>query len=195
MTLIKADFSPEIILPDHREVQCPGRIDSPLPDDGLPRITPEGIRILSEGMRGDFTRWKWGIGNHPLEMPRDHLRNAVIHAMKDEPHFTVGFWTGNTFPQVKHTSFAPTCSFDRVDTGEIEPGRFDSVEDDPLGHLRWGEIVYLGSDDFWEHFPLAVGSAYLWKRKHEKEERNVCREPRGAGTLEAWFDERGRRMG
>ncbi len=124
--------------------------DCPLPDDGFPRITTEGVAILREGLAGDFTRWLWGIGNHPLEIPLRETRNLVIRAMKDEPHFYATFWFGHYYPQTKkYKVLTPWFCFDQLDTylSEHSPEEYtDTV------HLRqtsdyWSDLTILMNDN------------------------------------------------
>ena len=103
------------ILPDHRRnydwnaERIPKR-------DGFPRITSEGVEILKKGLRGDFSRWVWGIGNHPLELPTEHTCNLSIHAEDEQPHFFASFWYGKAYPQTKkHMVLTPWFCFDQLD--------------------------------------------------------------------------------
>ena len=116
-----AAWTGETILPDTQETQLARTADDfggcPLPRDGLPRITQEGIAILAEGLRGDFHRWRWSIGNHPLELPCEHVSNLRIAAMKDEPHYVAHAYTGKEFPLTYHNMvMVPWFVFDKLDT-------------------------------------------------------------------------------
>lgn len=103
-----------IIPPTEKKTQYVMDYDkSTLPADGFPRITSEGVEILKEGLRGDFSRWRWSIGNHPLEMPAEHVRNLIIRTMSDRPHFYAEFWFGPRFPVTKRNRvLAPYVVFD-----------------------------------------------------------------------------------
>lgn len=133
--------SGEIILPpvDREHTQFPtdyGGEDNPLPDDGFPRITSEGVKILIEGIRGDFSRWCWGIGNHPIELPARCVRNLTVRCMKDELHFIARFYYGTHYPQTtKYQNLAPDFVFDKVD--------------DMMGYTDRTSIRLLQSADYW----------------------------------------------
>lgn len=161
------EWTAEIILPDnpnsYDNMCLADKYPNPLPNDGLPRITLEGLDILAEGLRGDFHRWRWGIGNHPLEMPVEHLRNMTIHCMKDEPHFIASFWFGTVYPVVGYRNMTPWVPFDTLDLQQSQ-----YREEHP-------DTVKLGdSEDWWAHISVQVGDAYLWddkaRRKWAKED-------------------------
>lgn len=151
-----AAFNGEIVLPEDQRTQYSMDFDdrehdNPLPRDGLPRITSEGLAILLEGLRGDFHRWKWSIGNHPLELPAGTVRNAFIRAMEDEPHFLADTWTGHKWPNTKHNHRAmPTFPFDEVDTM--------SVYTEPQGHINLRQ-----SSDYWASAPIFIDDIELWE--------------------------------
>ena len=150
-----SEWTSEIILPEDQGTQYAFEYENkcPLPRDGLPRITLEGIEILSEGLRGDFHRWRWGIGNHPLEMPLEHIRNLTIHCMKDEPHFMASFWFGE-FPQVNYRVMTPWVPFDTLDRRITQ-----YADKDP-------ETIHLAaSQDWWMHISVQVGDNFLWTPK------------------------------
>lgn len=174
----------EVRLPEDPRAQWWSESDAknPLPKDGLPRITREGIIILYEGLKGDFRRWRQGIGNHPLEMPLEHIRNITIHAEKNRPHFVARVWYGD-FPVVKYRVLAPLVPFDTMDTGVTQ-----YTPEDP-------ETITLGSSDCWLRIPVAVDDNLLWDRTalktdeaDEDEPEDHCRanKPRN-GTLDAWM--------
>ena len=122
----------------------------PLPRDGFPRITAEGVKILIEGLRGDFTRWRWSIGNHPLEFPYEHIMNGRICAMKDQPHFVAHLWTGPRYPSTKRNrDMVPWYCFDEVDTN-VSPSYPKELAD---------TIRLTNSADHWMHAAILVGDA------------------------------------
>lgn len=147
MTKITADFSAGIILPPRGRnylEEYSLDIKNPLPEDGFVRITEEGAKILAEGLRGDFSRWAWGIGNHPIIFPSwSHARNLRITAMDDRPHFQAQFWYGSHFPQTKHYQvMAPSFTFDTLDFHE---------EYDPRTSVTLGQ-----SSDYWAHLGILL---------------------------------------
>lgn len=188
------EWTAEIILPDSQTQQYFNEYEeiNPLPNDGLPRITLEGLDILAEGLRGDFHRWRWGIGNHPLEMPLEHIRNMTIHSMKDEPHFIVSFWYGTEYPIVGYRNMTPWVPFDILDLQQTQY----RIEHPDTISLR-------NSGDFWFHISVQVGDAYLWDEKarrkwakntpreddsDEDEPEDYCEPERPKnGTLDAWM--------
>ena len=185
----------EIILPDNPNSydNMMGKYDdrNPLPNDGLPRMTSEGIEILAEGLRGDFHRWRWGIGNHPLEMPVEHIRNLTIHCMKDEPHFMAAFWFGE-YPIVNYRACTPWIPFDTLDRMHTQ------YHEGPTTNIQ-----LRSSADYWFYIPVQIDSNYLWDEKarakwarraecedepDEDEPEDPC-EPEGPrnATLDAWM--------
>lgn len=189
MTYYTAAFNGEIIPPEDQRTQYSMDFedrehDNPLPRDGLPRITSEGLAILLEGLHGDFHRWKWSIGNHPLELPAGTVRNVQIRAMKDEPHFLADTWTGLKWPKTKHNYRAmPTFFFDEVDTM--------SVYNEPHGY-----IMLCQSSDHWAGAPIFIDDIELWEdgpADDEEELVDCCTpapEPAKAltfATLDAWM--------
>lgn len=140
------EWPDEVVLPaiDARNTWSPcDPYSAELPADGFPRITGEGVEVLKEGMHGDFTRWAWGIGNHPMELPSKYLRNCHIRAMKDRPHFYIGFWYGLHYPQTKRNLvLTPWYCFDQLDLNE-------SVTDRTTIALRQ-------SSDYWSHLSLLL---------------------------------------
>ena len=192
----RARFDGEVQFPTDQRMQYFHEPTDRLPRDGLPRITMEGLAILTEGLRGDFSRWRWSIGNHPLEVPAEHVSNIQIRAMKDEPHFIARFWYGPAFPQVNYAVLAPDYIFDEVDTMTLG-------EDDP-------ERIYLRQEaDPWAHCPVMIEDNMLWTERDRS--RFARAEPAGApqsdeededeaqegapaqmpaqGTLDAWMEE------
>lgn len=183
-----AAFNGEIKLPTDRRTQYFAITDeeNPLPKDGLPRITSEGLEILKEGLRGDFSRWMWAIGNHPLEVPGKHLRNCIIRAMKDEPHFIAELWTGSRWPATKHNVRAITeyC--------------FDELDD--MGNEYRTEPVYYvklrQTSDYWAGAPIFVDDLELWENGTAVEDEDddgmvecpvVRKDPEPICTLDAWM--------
>lgn len=89
-----------------------------LPHDGYPRISSEGIELLSKGLDGDFSGWdRVPYLNHPNVLPDRCLSNAIIRAT-DEGHFTLSVWFGNALPLVKGMHMEPHIVFDRLDRME-----------------------------------------------------------------------------
>ena len=188
-TTAPKEWPAEIILPEDQRTQYAWDYESQLPKDGLPRMTLEGIEILAEGLRGDFHRWRWGIGNHPLEMPQEHLRNITIHAMKDRPHFMAAFWFGTDYPIVNYRVCTPRAPFDTLDRMITKY----HTEPPTSVHLR-------SSADYWQYVPVQIGDNLLWDDKarakwapgttepDEDEPEDYCEasSPRN-GTLDAWM--------
>lgn len=117
--------------------------DRLLPNDGFPRITSEGAEILCEGLTGDFSHWRWGIGNHPLEMPLEHLNNCCIRSTIEGDHFLAVVWTGLHYPlTTKSSSVAPSFSFDRVDMHDVFSPRMN--------------ITLCQKGDFWPRVSLLL---------------------------------------
>lgn len=187
--IYRAEFDGEVRLPEDQRTQYFFNGPRPLPADGLPRITAEGIRILVEGLRGDFRRWRWGIGNHPLQMPYEHTRNLYITAMKDRPHFLAAFYYGDKYPQVKYIVMTPRYPFDMVDTYT------NTEEESSTG-------IYLRqSADPWAYVSIQVGDANLWtdreKARFTKDAQSCEEEPAedpedipsaNGCTLDAWME-------
>ena len=145
-----AHFESAITLPDSHSIQSFIQLNdekiNPLPKDGLPRITTEGVEILKEGLRGDFSRWVWSIGNHPLEIPDRCVRNLIIRAMNDRPHFIAEFWSGNRFPKTKHLpNLLPYYCFDVLDTLVTE------YHTEPIYRIHLKQ-----SADYWAHIPILI---------------------------------------
>lgn len=90
-----------------------------LPADGFPRISSEGIRLLVAGLAGDFTGWERHPTNHPLEIPREHVRNCAICADPVKMHFICTTWYGSQYPRLDGAGMAPRVEFDAVDLKEI----------------------------------------------------------------------------
>lgn len=91
-------------------------VECSLPHDGFPRITSEGAEIVYEGLCGNFSRWAWGIGNHPLEVPIEHTSNVRICATEQGDHFVCHAYTGMHYPQTtKNQSLIPWFVFDKID--------------------------------------------------------------------------------
>lgn len=148
-----AQFEGAIIPPIDSRTQYFAITDegNPLPKDGLPRITTEGLEILKEGLRGDFSHWVWSIGNHPLELPGKHMRNLIIRAMDDEPHFIAEFWTGSRYPKTKHNVRAlPNYCFDEIDDMGTE------YRTEPIYYIKLCQ-----SFDFWSGAPIFVDNIEL----------------------------------
>ena len=168
--IYRAQFDGEPLLPEDQRTQYPWDTgDNPLPQDGLPRITSEGMSILLEGLRGDFRRWCWGIGNHPLQMPNKHTRNLYITAMKDRPHFLAKFYYGDRFPRVGYMIFTAYSPFDTVDTYTTEEGASSSG------------IRLCQAADHYAAVPVQVDDANIWEAP----------EPQGAprrDILDAWLE-------
>lgn len=147
--MVDAGFEGEVKLPVDQRTQYFWEPGDRLPRDGLPRITAEGVKLLAEGLRGDFSGWRWAIGNHPLELPSEHVSNFQVRAMKDRPHFLAKFWYGDTFPAVKYHVLTPSYAFDMLDTM--------TVWDEPATciHLR-------SRSDPWAYCPVVVDDNLLW---------------------------------
>ena len=170
----EVSFGEEVKLPIDQVTQYSHEDHGNLPEDGLPRITTEGIQILIEGMHGDFSRWRWGIGNHPLEMPSEHIRNILIRADKDTPHFIAEHWTGDTFPSVKYKVLAPYYSFDQLDTMQSE------FATDPPEN-----IVLRQSHDWWTRVSVCIDDKCLWTER----ERNRFKGTSGPADYDGEDDE------
>lgn len=183
--IYEASFDPaDIIQPEDLRTQYYPEQPSPLPQDGLPRITAEGMEILLEGMRGDFHRWRWSIGNHPFQLPYEHARNILINAMKERPHFIARFWYGPDYPQVKYRVLTPAYSFDRVDTLTIGEDPVESI------HLRQAA-------DYWNHVPVQIGDYSIWTEADRNRFKTAApldvdepeeEPPRSGCTLDAWME-------
>ena len=92
--------------------------ECPLPDDGFPRITSEGVRLLQAGLTGDFTGWVKRPANHPMEIPSEHVRNCGFHANPESMHFIATVWFG-PYPRLDGECMAPHIEFDAIDLKEI----------------------------------------------------------------------------
>ena len=207
MTILTASFDGPVTLPTYSrsyENICTREDDRGigLPNDGIPRISTEGAEILIEGLHGDFSRWCWGIGNHPLEIPVRHVRNLHIRAMKDEPHFIASFYCGHDYPiTIKNQVLTPNFCFDQVDTMRIEPGRFEASETDPYNHIAWGDSIHLRqSADFWAYAPIMLDDNGILRTRgvieetdEEDEGMEECpvrieHAPRATASLDAWME-------
>jgi len=89
-----------------------------LPCDGFPRITSEGIRLLRQGLAGNFEGWERYPTNHPMEVPRSQLRNCAICADPKTMHLYCTAWFGYEFPVLGGTLMAPRVPFDAIDLKE-----------------------------------------------------------------------------
>lgn len=154
MTIYKAspNFDESLKLPDAQETEYYDSESSSLPKDGLPRISKEGMEILIEGLQGDFSRWSWGIGNHPLHIPYAHTQNVIIDAMKDRPHFIAKFWFGENYPQVNYCVMVPWFCFDEVDTYTLREDEINRI------HLRQ-------STDCWASATLQIDDCNIWTQR------------------------------
>lgn len=154
MTIYKAspNFDESLKLPDTQETEYYDSESSSLPKDGLPRISKEGMEILIEGLQGDFSRWSWGIGNHPLHIPYTHTQNVIIDAMKDRPHFIAKFWFGENYPQVNYCVMVPWFCFDEVDTYTLREEEINRI------HLRQ-------STDCWASATLQIDDCNIWTQR------------------------------
>ena len=152
-----AAFNGKIVLPEDQRTQYSMDFedrehDNPLPRDGLPRITSEGLAILLEGLRGDFHRWKWAIGNHPLELPAGCARNFFVRAMEERPHFIAEFWTGLKWPRTKTNVRAmPHYCFDEVDD------MVSKYATEPRAYITLRQTA-----DHWAYAPVYVDAIELW---------------------------------
>lgn len=153
MTIYKAppNFDESLKLPDRQDTEYYDE-GSSLPKDGLPRISKEGMEILIEGLQGDFSRWSWGIGNHPLHIPYTHTQNVIIDAMKDRPHFIAKFWFGENYPQVNYCVMVPWFCFDEVDTYTLREDEINRI------HLRQ-------STDCWAFATLQIDDCNIWTQR------------------------------
>lgn len=89
-----------------------------LPHDGFPRITLEGIRLLKQGMAGDFEGWLTIPANHPREIPAEEVSNCSISADPETMHFIVTAWHGMEYPKLHGIGMAPAVEFDKLDLKE-----------------------------------------------------------------------------
>lgn len=89
-----------------------------LPRDGFPRITSEGIRLLRQGLAGNFEGWERYPTNHPMEVPRSHLSNCAICADPTTMHFYAVVWFGHGCPKLHGIVMAPQICFDAVQLNE-----------------------------------------------------------------------------
>lgn len=153
MTIYKASsyFDESLKLPDRQDTEYYDDRSS-LPKDGLPRISKEGLKILIEGLQGDFSHWSWGIGNHPLHIPYIHTQNVIIDAMKDQPHFIAKFWFGEHYPQVNYIVMTPWFCFDEVDTCTLREEEINRI------HLRQ-------TTDYWASLTLQIDDCNIWTQK------------------------------
>lgn len=93
--------------------------ECPLPADGFPRITSEGVRLLQAGLAGDFTGWVTKPANHPMEIPSEHVRNCGFCADPESMHFIATAWFGSCYPRLDGICMAPHVEFDAIDLKEI----------------------------------------------------------------------------
>lgn len=115
-----------------------------LPRDGVPRISPEGIGLLTKGLAGDFSGWdRVPYLNHPNVLPDRCLSNAVIRA-DDRGHFTASVWFGSVYPTVKGMQVVPVVVFDRMDLKEGYSPPSPTIE--LRGADHWNRTVLLKGD-------------------------------------------------
>lgn len=120
-----------LILPPKDNRICHGEdFDPILKKDGMPRITSEGLKILIEGFKGDFSGWVWEIGNHPLEIPYRCCRNVRISASYEgKPHFWVQLWFGLEFPVLSNFQvIAPHIGIDELDDLSYFKPKVDNIQ-------------------------------------------------------------------
>lgn len=163
-----------------------------LPNDGWPRITSDGIDILEEGLRGDFSRWEHiGWMNHPKWLP-GCTRNCNITCDPKEMHFSVQFWYGR-WPAIKEMSLAPNFSFNEVDRMEAYDPRPGYI----VLRLRkgdtwdWYSNVHVLVDDAYSDekrktdYSRGQPVEYVPDEDDENEEEQA--DDRNQRTLEAWI--------
>ncbi len=93
-----------------------------LPRDGFPRITSEGIRLLQQGLTGDFEGWAHKTSNHPMEIPETEVSNCAIRADPTTMHFYATTWFGHGCPKLHGIIMAPQTRFDAVELyGDYTP--------------------------------------------------------------------------
>lgn len=97
-----------------------------LPHDGFPRISSEGIRLLQQGMAGDFSGWRSIPTNHPRELPQSELSNCAIYADPKEMHFICRAWAG-PWPQLHGVGMVPTVEFDTLNLNEVCIPQSDTI--------------------------------------------------------------------
>lgn len=146
---------------------------NPLPADGFPRITSEGLRILKEGLEGDFTNWAYFNGNHTQEIPADMIHNAGISADPETRHYQIKIWHGLTCPQVDYLNLAPTIEFDKI---EVWPPVDDKKEyvifkNSKEGFFTPSLIVLL--DDYGQHSKNRTIYKTVWEMEKEQQKIEI----------------------
>lgn len=159
-----------------------------LPRDGVPRISTEGIRLLEQGLAGDFGGWETvPYLNHPHVLPDRCLSNVVVRA-DDRGHFTAMVWFGPSYPTVKGMRVAPVVVFDRMDLKEAYSPPSPTI--DLIGGDRWNRVVLLKDDEL--AFKGAVGEDDAGEEEgcpcdEPKPDEGTARAPRPLfRTLEDW---------
>ena len=126
--------------------------DNPLPNDGLPRITLEGYRILKNGLIGSFDEWEKQIGNHPLTLPNGTCSNVKICCDPEKNHFALSVWYGQNYPVIDDClALAPVFYFDKIEEWPIQSVRgSDKLEYIKLGQsydvYPWDGVIILIDD-------------------------------------------------
>ncbi len=121
--------------------------ECPLPADGFPRITSEGVRLLQAGLAGDFTGWVKRPANHPMEIPSEHIRNCGICAEPESMHFIATVWFGQYYPRLDGAGMAPDVDFDAIDLNEIYVPRSNTIHLYRKGKWGFRRGVSLAVDD------------------------------------------------
>lgn len=115
------------------------------PCDGFPRISSEGIRLLMQGLAGDFEGWSLKTSNHPMEIPEEEVSNCAIRADPSTMHFYAVTWFGHGCPKLHGIVMAPQISFDAVDLREYYNPPTETIRlhtsDKPWGWLMGVNIA------------------------------------------------------
>lgn len=119
-----------------------------LPHDGFPRISTEGIRLLQQGLAGDFEGWEKIPANHPMELPRTELSNCSICADPETMHFIARAWHGIQYPRLDSHGMDVSVEFDEIDLKEGYNPTPDTINL-TRSHKPWGWLtrVPLAVDD------------------------------------------------
>lgn len=119
-----------------------------LPKDGFPRITSHAVKLIQQGLKGNFKGWEFiSYCNHPLQIPTSECQNCHIMASEDwggKPQFIVQVWFGPKCPLLHGVNMCPDIEFSSIDLNDYYEPQCNHIT---LKNDDWFANVLIAVDD------------------------------------------------